>query len=90
MDDKAVLLKEMEAHAEEAGISLNPDPKLVEAIVNGLIKNEEKYGPGKRYCPCRPVLGDEEQKNKIICPCAFHLDEIKKDGKCHCGLFVRA
>lgn len=29
-------------------------------------------------CPCK--IG-------IECPCPTHLQEIEKNGKCHCGLF---
>jgi len=84
------IIKDSETYAEGSGLSLSNDPRIVEAIAKGLATNEEKHGPSKRYCPCRPVTGNEEQDKKIICPCAYHKDEIKKDGKCHCGLFVRA
>jgi ferredoxin-thioredoxin reductase catalytic subunit len=30
-------------------------------------------------CPCRAVA--------VPCPCPYHLEEIEKDGQCHCGLF---
>ncbi|MGR3220281.1 MAG: ferredoxin-thioredoxin reductase catalytic domain-containing protein [Candidatus Anammoxibacter sp.] len=51
--------------------------------------------PGKKkygfdYCPCRIVTGDKEKDDKIICPCVYHEEEIKRDGKCHCDLFVAA
>lgn len=46
-----------------------------------MIKNEEKYG--KKYCPCRKIHRDE-----IVCPCVYHKEEIKKQGHCHCFLFV--
>lgn len=87
--DKSELINKMKEHADAVGIMLNPDQIFIEAIINGLIKNEKKYGPGRLYCPCRPVTADEEMNRKITCPCAFHMDEITQDGKCHCGLFVR-
>ena len=74
-------------YAKETGIQLNPDEKTVDRIVNGLILNEQKYG--KQYCPCRRVSGVAEEDEKKICPCYWHKDEIKKDGKCFCGLFVK-
>jgi ferredoxin-thioredoxin reductase catalytic subunit len=86
---RADLISKMKGHADAANIRLNPDTRFVEVIIAGLLKNEEKYGPGKLYCPCRPVTADEEMNRKIICPCTFHMDEIKRDGKCHCGLFVK-
>jgi len=26
---------------------------------------------------------------KVMCPCKYHLDEIKEDGYCHCTLFIK-
>lgn len=36
------------------------------------------------YCPCRRVRTPE-----TLCPCAYALEEIAKNGRCMCGLFVR-
>ena len=69
-------------------LKLNPDEKIVDMIITGLLKNEEKHG--FIYCPCRPVTGNKEEDIPKICPCDWHLDEIKKDGKCLCKLFVKA
>lgn len=68
-------------------MQLNSNKKIVEGIENGLKRNEEKYG--KRYCPCRRVTGNETEDTKIICPCIYREQEIEKDGKCLCGLFVK-
>jgi len=68
-------------------MKLNPDKKVVDRVMAGLNKNEEKYG--KRYCPCRRVTGNEAEDAKIICPCIYSKEEIEKDGKCFCGLFVK-
>lgn len=81
------LVKNSEKHAEANGFKLNPDQKVVERVVNGLLKNKEKYG--KIYCPCRRITGNRTDDKKITCPCIYHKDEIAKDGKCFCGLFVR-
>ena len=32
------------------------------------------------YCPCRFV--------KVKCPCRWRIEELKKYGRCRCGLFV--
>jgi ferredoxin-thioredoxin reductase catalytic subunit len=77
----------MEKYAESQGFKLNPDEKVVTALLQGLIKNEEKYG--QRYCPCRPVTGDQEEDKLKVCPCIWHRTEIENMGHCHCGLFVR-
>ena len=80
------LMEEYSEYAESNGFQLNPDKKVVERIINGLLKNEEKYG--KKYCPCRRVAGVPEDSKKI-CPCFWHKDEIKKDGHCLCWLYIK-
>jgi len=74
-------------YAKSKGFRLNPDEKIVEMIIAGLLANEKKHGA--RYCPCRLVTGKKEEDRKIICPCIYHQDEIKKTGHCHCRLFVK-
>jgi ferredoxin-thioredoxin reductase catalytic subunit len=37
------------------------------------------------YCPCRRV-----KSPTTLCPCTYALDDIKKLGKCTCGLFVNS
>lgn len=32
-------------------------------------------------CPCRV--------EETPCPCSSHLEEVKKEGKCHCSLFLK-
>jgi ferredoxin-thioredoxin reductase catalytic subunit len=81
------LIKKYEQYAKENGFKLNPNPKIVDGIVKGLLMRKEKFGAN--YCPCRRVTGDKEQDDKIICPCAFHKEEIEKDGHCLCNLFVK-
>ena len=81
------LIEGFEKHAKVAGITLNPDKKTVERIAKGLILNEKKHGA--QYCPCRRVTGDKEADKKIICPCIYHKDEVKKDGHCLCNLYVK-
>jgi ferredoxin-thioredoxin reductase catalytic subunit len=81
------LIKQYEQYAKDNGFALNPNRKIVEGIVGGLLAREEKFGA--RYCPCRIVTGDKEEDKKIICPCIYHKDEIEKDGHCHCNLFVK-
>ena len=74
-------------HAEENGIMLNPDERIVQGIIKGLFMKEEKFG--EKYCPCRRESGDKEKDKEIICPCIFHMDEIKDMDHCHCNLFVK-
>lgn len=65
---------------------LNPDAKIVDRVVKGLVMRKMKYG--HPYCPCRLVMGDFEKDKKIICPCVYHIEEVERDGECHCNLFV--
>jgi ferredoxin-thioredoxin reductase catalytic subunit len=81
------VLKFSRKYAKRAGIKLNPDKKVVERIIKGLLENEKKFG--FRYCPCRVVEGDLEKDRLKICPCSWHLEEIKKFGHCLCKLFVK-
>ena len=88
MDGEAdKLTKEYREYAESKGFKLNPNPKIVEGIVNALLSRNEAFG--EKYCPCRRITGDKEEDKKIICPCIYHLDEIEKDGHCHCNLYVK-
>ena len=80
-------IKKYREYAKKNGFKLNSNKKIVEGVVKGIIKNEEKFG--KKYCPCRRVQEIPEQDKKIICPCIYHKEEIKKQGYCHCFLFVR-
>lgn len=80
------LLEYSKKYAKSQGLKLNPDKKIVNRIIKGLLFNEKKHG--KRFCPCRVVTGIPEQDEKIICPCVFHKAEIKKQGHCLCKLFV--
>jgi ferredoxin-thioredoxin reductase catalytic subunit len=81
------IIKNYSAYAQKNGFQLNPDRKIVERVVNGLLVNEKKIG--KRYCPCRRLSGNQEEDLKKVCPCIYHQEEIKKDGRCYCGLFTR-
>jgi ferredoxin-thioredoxin reductase catalytic subunit len=74
-------------YADSQGFLLQPDEKILDGILTGLLKREEKFG--FRYCPCRIVTRDKEKDKKIICPCIYHKDEIKNDGHCKCRLFLR-
>jgi len=87
MTTKEGLLKFYREYAKKQGFKLNPNKKIVDNILKReLVLKKEK---GELYCPCRRLTGDKEKDKKIICPCAYHRDEIKNDGHCHCFLFVK-
>ncbi|ODS35483.1 hypothetical protein BEH94_06520 [Candidatus Altiarchaeales archaeon WOR_SM1_SCG] len=82
-EEKHKLIKNWaEEYAKTNGFNVNPKDKVLSVVIEGLIAKQEKFG--KRYCPCRIQRIQEN-----ICPCVYHKDEIKKDGECHCQLFVR-
>ena len=81
------IIKSYQEYTEKNGFKLNPDRKVVERLVKGLLENEKKYGA--KYCPCRGVTGNSEEDKSKICPCQWHREEIKRDGHCFCGLFVK-
>jgi ferredoxin-thioredoxin reductase catalytic subunit len=76
------LYQEYEKLAEKLNVKLNPNKELVFGILRGLLLNEKRYG--KRYCPCRI-----EKIEENVCPCKWMKEEIEKEGRCHCGLFVK-
>lgn len=87
MNEIEKLIKKYEKYAKENGFKLNPNKKIVENIVKSLLLREEKFG--QKYCPCRRVTNNKEEDKKIICPCIYHKEEIKKDEHCYCNLFVK-
>jgi len=80
-------IKRSREYAQKSGFKLNSDESAVQRVAKGIFANEKKYG--KKYCPCRRVAGNEAEDAKKICPCIWHKDEIEKDGKCFCALFVK-
>jgi len=85
--DEAEIRAWAEKYAKENGWVLNPDPEVLDAVIRGLMRNEQKFG--ERYCPCRLRSRDGEKDRAIICPCVYHRDEIAKDGHSHCQLYYR-
>lgn len=81
------LRKKSDEYAKSQGFKLNPDKKIIDFVLKGLLKNKEKHG--EIYCPCRIVTGNKQEDKKIICPCIYHKQEIEEDGYCKCQLFVR-
>jgi ferredoxin-thioredoxin reductase catalytic subunit len=74
-------------YAEEHGFQLNPDKKQLATVIRGLLRNKAKHG--EQYCLCRIKSGDPEKDRALICPCIYHIDEIEKEGSCHCSLYFR-
>ena len=81
------IIAESIEYAEKNGLKLNPNKEIVEKLAKGLLENEKKYG--EKYCPCRRIIGNIEEDKDKICPCEQSHEEIKKNGQCLCGLFLK-
>ena len=77
----------LDRHLQGKDFRLNPDQETVDSLITALVMRYEKKGD--YYCPCRVVTDDAEQNRRIVCPCAFHEEEIARDGHCKCRLFVK-
>jgi ferredoxin-thioredoxin reductase catalytic chain len=65
---------------------LNKDREYVLEILEGLLRNESRYG--YRSCPCRLAAGIREKDADIICPCAYRNPDLEEYGSCYCRLYV--
>jgi len=81
-NDKKAKRQALIEHAVEIGCNINHD--ILKDILN------TKQRKGNYYCPCMIVENISEEKRKdYICPCKPHLQAIKKNKRCHCGLFYK-
>ena len=76
-----------ESDARSQGYSLNPDPEFLDNLLEGLRKNEERYGYPS--CPCRLASTSFELDRDIICPCDYRDLDVEEHGCCYCSLYVR-
>ena len=76
-----------EADARTYGYHLNPDPKFLQSLLEGLKQNEERYSYPS--CPCRLASGKFDYDRDIICPCDYRDPDVQQFGACYCGLYVR-
>jgi ferredoxin-thioredoxin reductase catalytic subunit len=76
-----------EADSRTYGYYLNPDPKFLQSLLEGLKRNEERYGYPS--CPCRLASGKFEIDRDIICPCDYRDPDVAEYGACYCALYVR-
>jgi ferredoxin-thioredoxin reductase catalytic chain len=79
--------KRAEIDARTHGYHLNTDPQLLQDLLEGLVKNEERYGYPS--CPCRLASGKFEFDRDIFCPCDYRDPDIEEFGCCYCALYVR-
>jgi ferredoxin-thioredoxin reductase catalytic subunit len=79
--------KRAENDANTYGYYLTPDPELLHDLLEGLQKNEERYGYPS--CPCRLASGKLELDRDIMCPCDYRDPDVEEYGQCYCALYVR-
>jgi len=75
-----------EADAKTHGYYLNPDPEFLQDLLEGLKRNEERYGYPS--CPCRLASGKFELDRDIICPCDYRDPDVEEYGACYCALYI--
>ncbi len=80
------LYERLDSEAEASGYHLNPDREHTRGLVEGLIKNQDRYG--YQACPCRLADGEKEEDLDIICPCDYRDQDLTEYGTCYCGLYV--
>lgn len=83
----AAVRQRAEADARTNGYYLNPDPKFLQNLLEGLKKNEERYT--YPLCPCRLASGTFDYDRDILCPCDYRDADVQQFGACYCGLYVR-
>ena len=76
-----------ENDARTHGYYLNPDPTFLRSLLEGLKRNEERYGYPS--CPCRLASGTFELDRDIVCPCDYRDPDVVEYGYCYCSLYVR-
>lgn len=86
MSDKAAILERTKKDAEAKGYHLCPDEELLSDLMEGLARNEDRYGYAS--CPCRIASGAKTYDADIICPCEYRDADVEEFGMCYCALFV--
>lgn len=81
------VLQRAESDARTYGYHLHPDPQFLQDLLEGLKKNEERYGYPS--CPCRIGTGNFDVDRDIICPCDYRDPDVAEYGCCYCALYVR-
>jgi ferredoxin-thioredoxin reductase catalytic subunit/rubredoxin len=80
------LYEKLKTDAARGGYNLNPDDDFTMALVEGLVKNESRYG--YQACPCRLASGSRAEDLDIICPCDYRDPDLDQYDACFCGLYV--
>ncbi len=76
-----------ETDARTYGYFLHPDTEFLNDLLEGLGRNEERYGYPS--CPCRLASGKFELDRDIICPCDYRDLDVQEFGCCYCALYMK-
>ncbi|MCX8032298.1 MAG: ferredoxin:thioredoxin reductase [Thermoleophilia bacterium] len=71
---------------EPKGYFFPKDEDYVRQLLEGLLRNKDRYG--YMSCPCRLASGDRDKDRDIICPCAYREADVRDYGSCYCNLYV--
>lgn len=80
------LYDKLNSEARSGGYNLNPDREFVDSLLEGLLKNEDRYG--YQACPCRLSSGDAARDLDMVCPCDYRDPDLTDYGACYCALYV--
>jgi len=80
------LAEDLKRDGEASGYFMNPDQDFVMDLMDGLLRNKERYG--YLACPCRLSKGEREKDKDIICPCDYRDSDLIDFGACYCGLYI--
>ncbi len=86
MTDKEEMREYVKKDAKNNDYYVCPDEELLDDLLEGLVKNAERYGYPS--CPCREASGKKTYDSDIICPCEYRDADVEEFGMCYCGLFV--
>ncbi len=76
-----------QSDAQTYGYYLHPDSAFLRDLLEGLQRNEERYGYPS--CPCRLATGSFQFDRDIICPCDYRDPDVEDFGCCYCALYIR-
>jgi ferredoxin-thioredoxin reductase catalytic subunit len=86
MTEVESLYEKLKEINEPKGYFFNKDRDKVFVLLEGLLRNKERYG--YMACPCRLASDDREHDKDIICPCIYRKPDVQEYGSCYCNLYV--
>jgi ferredoxin-thioredoxin reductase catalytic subunit len=88
LDKNEVMRVWQEFDKRSGEFRLNPEKKIVEMVLEGVLANEKSKG--LKLCPCRVGDGTKARDLALICPCNFKTHPTwAGQNRCWCGLFVK-